>query len=187
MLIPIILTIIILLSGVFINTNKNATKNATKIVDDNNSILIFRIVFPVVIILSFVFCYLNIGSFCNLSKFQIIIGVLLFVIGILLRWRAINSLQQQFTVKITIINNHQLNTQGVYKYIRHPSYTGLIIYYLGLGLTMQNWCSILILIIPIFWVIHYRINLEENVLEKHFKEKYYLYKQSSKKLLPFVY
>jgi hypothetical protein len=47
---------------------------------------------------------------------------------------------------VKIISNHQLNTSGIYKYIRHPSYTGLLLYYLGLALVIQNWMSLALLI-----------------------------------------
>ena len=107
--------------------------------------------------------------------------------GLALRWAAVLSLGSAFTVQIAILTNHSLKTDGVYKYIRHPSYTGLLLYYLGLGLAMQNWLCLLLLVAgPLIAVLN-RIRLEENVLRGHFGEAYSDYVSRTGKLIPFIY
>jgi protein-S-isoprenylcysteine O-methyltransferase Ste14 len=60
-------------------------------------------------------------------------------------------------------------------------------YYLGLGIVMENWWSLGILIIAPLIAVLYRIQLEENVLLKHFKTAYQDYQGKSWRLIPFVY
>lgn len=49
-------------------------------------------------------------------------------------------------------------TAGPYRYVRHPSYTGLLLAFLGLGVFFGNWLSVIVLFVPItFAVIHRHI------------------------------
>lgn len=60
------------------------------------------------------------------------IGILLIIIGLTIRVVAIRTLKKNFTLYLGIPTNIQ--TTGIYKYIRHPSYLGSLIYILGLCL-----------------------------------------------------
>jgi protein-S-isoprenylcysteine O-methyltransferase Ste14 len=120
------------------------------------------------------------------AAFQIAGGVLI-VFGIVLRWIAILTLRRQFTVDVAITEHHQLVKWGVYQYIRHPSYAGLLLAFLGLGLSFASYVSIAVIVIPIVVAFHYRIRIEERVLIDHFGSEYENYCASTKRLIPFVY
>ncbi|MDP6909648.1 MAG: isoprenylcysteine carboxylmethyltransferase family protein, partial [Flavobacteriales bacterium] len=66
-------------------------------------------------------------------------GLVVTVIGMLFRFYAVWSLGRNFTVDVTIREDHKLHTQGVYGLIRHPSYTGMIISFIGFGISMNTW------------------------------------------------
>ena len=53
-----------------------------------------------------------------------IIGLALIVAGIALRWIAIASLKQHFTVDVAIAKDHRIVRSGLYGSIRHPAYAG---------------------------------------------------------------
>lgn len=114
-------------------------------------------------------------------------GVALFAIGLVLRACAIALLGRFFTVNVAIAADHQLIEAGPYRYIRHPSYTGALLAFLGLSLTIGNWLSILVLMLPIIAVFIYRMNVEERALIAGLGEKYIAYIRRTKRLLPFVY
>ncbi len=57
------------------------------------------------------------------------------------------SIEKHFTVNVAINNDHQLIQTDLYKYIRHPDYTGSLLFFLGLGLALMNWLSLLIIFI----------------------------------------
>ncbi len=184
---PFILLAIIAISGIFTNIYKNASKENLVIYGDKNTIWVFRITYPLAIIMSFTISYSSIGKIQNSAYYFQLFGISFFIIGMIIRWWAILSLNKEFTVKISILKNHQLKTTGLYRYIRHPGYTGLILYYFGLGLTLQNGVSILLVFIVISLTILLRISVEEKVLLEHFGYNYRLYSESTKKLIPFIF
>jgi protein-S-isoprenylcysteine O-methyltransferase Ste14 len=121
------------------------------------------------------------------SNLCIYIGLSLILVGMILRIAAILSLKTRFTTNIAIQDEHALKTDGLYSKIRHPSYTGSLISFLGLGLSYGNWLSFFTIMIPISWVFIFRISLEERMLIKHFGTEYKEYVKKTKRLVPFVY
>ena len=114
-------------------------------------------------------------------------GVALFVIGILLRWYSIIHLGRFFTVDVAIAADHQLVDTGPYRFVRHPSYTGALLAFIGFGLVMRNWASLLLISAPIFIGFLYRINVEERALLGALGERYRAYSTRTKRLIPFIY
>jgi protein-S-isoprenylcysteine O-methyltransferase Ste14 len=92
-----------------------------------------------------------------------------------------------FTVNVTIRIDHQLIQSGFYKYLRHPSYTGALLSFLGLGLSLNNWFSLVIVFLPTLFAFIHRMNIEENVLAEQFGKQYQDYISKTKRILPFVY
>ena len=88
---------------------------------------------------------------------------------------------------MAISENHNLVTVGMYKYIRHPSYLGLILACFGLSLAMNSYLSVLVITIPIFLVILYRIKIEENILVEEFGQNYKNYMKNTKKIFPYIF
>jgi protein-S-isoprenylcysteine O-methyltransferase len=116
-----------------------------------------------------------------------LIGLLLFAGGIILRWYSIARLGRFFTVDVAITRQHRLIDSGPYRFIRHPSYTGALIAFLGFGLSLGNWLSILLVTLPIFGAFLWRIQIEESVLLESLGDDYRTYINRTKRLIPFVY
>lgn len=104
--------------------------------------------------------------------FSVPVGIGLFVTGNLIRRQAIQQLGKWFTVAVRTNSEQQLIDSGWYRRMRHPSYTGVLMYFLGLALLMNNWLGIFVMWIPIVLVFLYRIRIEERELKKHFGSKY---------------
>jgi protein-S-isoprenylcysteine O-methyltransferase Ste14 len=83
--------------------------------------------------------------------------------------------------------DHKLNTEGVYKYIRNPMYSGALIAVIGFGLVFRSIITLLIVSIFYFIVFKMRIDEEERLLYEAFGEEFTDYKKKSKKLIPFIY
>jgi protein-S-isoprenylcysteine O-methyltransferase Ste14 len=126
----------------------------------------------------------------HLAGFQLprliinIISLFFLIAGLIIRWIAIISLGKFFTVDVTILENHVLVKKGLYKYIRHPSYTGLLIEFIGLGVFLGNWLSLIIILVPFVFAILYRIRCEETALLENFGKQYEEYKAQTKSLIP---
>jgi protein-S-isoprenylcysteine O-methyltransferase len=91
-------------------------------------------------------------------------GVALFVTGLLLRWWAIITLGRFFTVDVTIEKDHELVGRGPFRMVRHPSYTGVLLAFLGFALSLGNWAALLVILLPIGAVFIHRMNVEEDAL-----------------------
>src|SRR5205809_5988841 len=91
-------------------------------------------------------------------------GVVLFVAGLLLRWWAIVTLGRFFTVDVTIEKDHELVERGPFRMVRHPSYTGLLLAFAGLALSLGNWAALLVMLLPIGAAFIHRMDVEENAL-----------------------
>src|SRR5260370_22334425 len=91
-------------------------------------------------------------------------GFLLFLGGLILRWYSIGYLGRYFTVDVSISSEHKLIDSGPYRYIRHPTYTGALLAFLGLGFSFGYWLSILFMPLPIFAAFLWRIRIEERAL-----------------------
>jgi protein-S-isoprenylcysteine O-methyltransferase Ste14 len=115
------------------------------------------------------------------------LGIVLYVSGLLIRWISIIKLKQRFTVNVTVIREHKLETEGLYRYLRHPSYLGLILIMAGLALGMNSFISFIIVVAPIFLGLQYRISVEEKLLESEFGDEYTQFKSTRKRIIPFLF
>jgi len=120
-------------------------------------------------------------------KFISLIGLVLIVLGLIVRWTAILTLKKYFTVDVSILKEHKIIDKGIYKFIRHPAYAGSLLSFLGLGLSFSNWLSTLVIFIPILIAFIYRIRVEEKALVQAFGEEYTNYSKATKRLVPMIY
>lgn len=114
-------------------------------------------------------------------------AVILYVGGLTLRFYAANYLGKFFTTRVSIQTAHQLIRTGPYRYIRHPSYCGLMLAFAGASIAMGDMLAMAVLLIPLGYVLHKRIEVEEHWLHEHFGREYALYCGETKKLVPSLY
>jgi protein-S-isoprenylcysteine O-methyltransferase len=114
-------------------------------------------------------------------------GFVLFLVGLALRWYAIGYLGRYFTVDVSISTEHRLVDSGPYRYVRHPTYTGALLAFVGLGFCFGNWLTVLFLTVPIIGAFLWRIRIEEHTLIEALGEDYRAYMQRTKRLIPGVY
>jgi protein-S-isoprenylcysteine O-methyltransferase Ste14 len=125
----------------------------------------------------------------GLDNYQavVITGIAVFAVGFIIRWIAIYQLGKMFTVNVVISDTHTLKTSGLYKIVRHPSYLGLLLIIAGLGVSLDSALSLLVMLVPSFIALNYRISIEEKALIEEFGEQYIAYKRRVKKLIPGIY
>src|SRR6266849_2339475 len=115
------------------------------------------------------------------------LGIALILIGIAIRATAILTLRRYFTVQVTIQESHELVDRGLYRFIRHPSYTGALVSFIGLGFAFGSWLSLAIIVVAALIGFGYRIRVEEAALVGHFGERYRTYAARTKRLIPGIY
>jgi protein-S-isoprenylcysteine O-methyltransferase Ste14 len=114
-------------------------------------------------------------------------GLALAIIGFAIRWTAILQLGKMFTVDVAITSGHKLKTDGLYKIVRHPSYLGLMLIICSIAVCESDLASYLIIIIPTFLALNYRINVEEKALITEFGAEYEQYIKTTARLIPGIY
>lgn len=114
-------------------------------------------------------------------------GIGMILLGMIIRFIAIRSLGRFFTVDVAIRQGHMLKKDGMYKYVRHPAYSGSLLSFLGFAISLNNWVSLLIVVIPVTAAFLYRIRVEEAMLTASFGAEYEAYQRTTNRLLPGVY
>jgi protein-S-isoprenylcysteine O-methyltransferase Ste14 len=141
----------------------------------------------IVIILSVTGGVVIASMFPSFNIYRSFTGMSLIVAGMIIRFVAIFSLKSMFTPNVIIQTEHVLKTDGIFKKIRHPSYSGSLLSFLGLGLALGNWISLVVIFVPIAVIFLYRIRVEEKALISAFGEDYLEYRKVTKRLIPFIY
>src|SRR2546425_5466147 len=116
-----------------------------------------------------------------------LLGFCLFLGGLALRWYSIGYLGRYFTVDVSISAEHKLIDSGPYRHIRHPTYTGALLAFVGLAFCFGNWLTLLFLTVPIIGAFLWRIRIEESALLDALGEDYRAYMRRTKRLIPRVY
>ena len=114
-------------------------------------------------------------------------GLLLMATGLALRFWAIRVLARFFTIDVNIQPGHELIRHGPYRLLRHPSYTGSLMTFLGFGLGLGNVWSLLVVMAPVTVAFLWRMRIEERVLAEAFPTQYPEYARRTKRLIPFVW
>jgi protein-S-isoprenylcysteine O-methyltransferase len=110
----------------------------------------------------------------------------LLVAGLVLRWTAILTLGRLFTVDVAIQSGHVVVQKGLYRWMRHPSYTGLMIAFVGLGLFFENWLSVVAIMVPLTLGLLNRVRKEEQALLASLGPDYAAYCARTKRFIPGV-
>ena len=114
------------------------------------------------------------------------LGIVLINAGVALRFYAITVLGAFFTSAVAVTPEQTVIATGPYRFIRHPSYAGLLITLLGYGFCLTNWLGMLAIIACALIGLSYRIDIEERVLQAQLGQQYQEYMRRTKRLIPFV-
>lgn len=115
------------------------------------------------------------------------LGLALMIVGLAVRWAAVLSLGRAFSTNVAIHHRHALRTSGLYRWVRHPSYLGMLLIFGSIGVWKANWLSLAIVLVFPTAALLYRIHVEERALLEAFGEDYRQYRENTHALVPGVY
>lgn len=135
------------------------------------------------LLLVFWMCLLEFARVQRAGTWLQVIGAVLVVAGVALRGSAVRRLRRHFRTEIESVDG-ELVRSGVYRYVRHPSETGLLAVALGATILLRSvsgaalWC---VMLVPLTLA---RLSLEERALHDRFGEAYRRYAEDVGTLLP---
>jgi protein-S-isoprenylcysteine O-methyltransferase Ste14 len=118
---------------------------------------------------------------CDWARYT---GLVLYGVGCLLRIGPMFQLRNRFRAPWTAQEQHYLVTTGFYRYIRHPSYLGVLVASLGWFLIFRCWIGFVLCLLLIPTAIP-AIRREESKLRDEFGEPYLAYQRRTW-ILPFL-
>ena len=114
-------------------------------------------------------------------------GLALMCAGIAVRQWAVATLGRFFTIDVRVQPDQTVVDGGPYRWVRHPSYTGLILTFLGFGLALGNSAALAVaFLVPTAGLV-YRIHVEERALLDGLGEPYRRFAEGRPRLFPGIW
>jgi len=113
-------------------------------------------------------------------------GLAILIAGGVLRIWPMFVLGRRFSGLVAIQHGHELVTEGPYRWIRNPSYLGMLLGMLGWALVCRSGVGLGLTAIGLVVLVR-RIADEEALLAAHFGDAYERYRSRTWRLLPGVY
>ena len=116
-----------------------------------------------------------------------IIGLAMMAAGIIIRVLAARTLGRFCSRTLFIREEHSVVSDGIYRRIRHPGYLGVLILFLGAGLSTSNWMAPAVIAIMIIPAYLRRMTVEEAMLAQALGGAYAQYMKKTRRLIPYIY
>lgn len=115
-----------------------------------------------------------------------VVGAVVLAAGIAVRQWSIRVLGRFFTLDVRTEDDQPVVDTGPYRLVSHPSYTGALATYVGIGLALGNWLSLILVLIPLPAYLK-RITVEERELGEQLGQPYRDYLSTRRRLLPGIW
>jgi protein-S-isoprenylcysteine O-methyltransferase Ste14 len=114
-------------------------------------------------------------------------GVVVMWLGLAIRVWAVAALGAAFRTTVEVDREQAVVSTGPYRWVRHPSYSGLLLIVAGAGLAAGNWLALAICIALPPAALLWRIHVEEAELTQVLGDRYRAYQEHTKRLIPGVW
>ena len=116
-----------------------------------------------------------------------VFGVIVMWLGLATRVWAVAALGGAFRTTVEVDPDQAVVTTGPYRWIRHPSYAGLLLILAGLGLAIGNWLSLAACLVLPLPALVWRIHVEEAELSRVLGDGYRAYRIGTARLIPGIW
>lgn len=113
------------------------------------------------------------------------IGLSIAVMGAIIACTSRYMLGKNWSLSVQKKEDHQLIQSGIYKMVRHPIYTGLLLLFIGNAIIVGDYRAIIAVVI-VFVSLWLKLKKEEKLLIEIFGTKYTEYKKLTKALIPYL-
>jgi protein-S-isoprenylcysteine O-methyltransferase Ste14 len=112
------------------------------------------------------------------------LGVIVMWLGLAIRVWAIATLGRAFRTTVEVDSGQAVVSSGPYRWVRHPSYSGLLLIVTGCGLAAGNWLALAVCAVLPLPALLRRIQVEEAELTGVLGDRYRAYQAQTKRLVP---
>jgi len=139
------------------------------------------------VVVSFIVAYfLALSGITLMPSWVFYLGISIMIFGIMVRQWSIAVLGRFFSPTIGVQEGQKVVDRGPYRLVRHPSYTGILLILVGVGLAFQSLAAILVILLIFSVAYGYRMNEEEKVLALELGDEYVKYAKRTKRLIPYL-
>jgi protein-S-isoprenylcysteine O-methyltransferase Ste14 len=115
------------------------------------------------------------------------IGVVPALGSLWLFWRTHKELGRNWSVSLEVRDKHELVTNGVYRYVRHPMYSAFFLWAVAQLLLLPNWVAGVSGLIGFGTLFSFRVGREEQLMLEAFGEQYRAYMARTARIIPWVF
>lgn len=153
---------------------------------DRTERILLGIMFPPVLLLPLLYLFTPLLSVADyhVAWFIRLAGAVVMVASLWLFWRSHADLGKNWSVSLELRENHQLISNGVYRWVRHPMYASIWLWGLAQGMMLENW-FVGWSVMPAFALMYFiRVPREERLMYDQFREDYLEYASSTGRIFP---
>ena len=114
------------------------------------------------------------------------VGFVVLTLGVSLRLGPMLELGRRFVSVVAVQEGHTLHTTGFYRWVRHPSYLGILLMDLGFAGVFRSVVALLLMPI-VFWMFKRRMDVEEAFMVEQFGAGYRDFMAQTARIVPGVY
>jgi protein-S-isoprenylcysteine O-methyltransferase Ste14 len=132
-----------------------------------------------------------VSPFVSFSKtLALVLGIVAIVsaiVSVFIVMTAVKTLGKEWSITARVVTNHKLATQGPYRFVRHPIYTGMLGMLFATGIAVSYWPALLVARVVFFVGSAIRIRSEERLLRETFGLEFETYARSVPAIVPGLY
>lgn len=115
------------------------------------------------------------------------VGILCLAVGLWLFHRSHVDLGRNWSITLQVREQHQLVQSGVYRKLRHPMYSALLLYSVGQALVLPNWVAGPSYLVTFGILFVFRVQREESMMIEEFGDEYTAYMATTRRIVPWVW
>ena len=119
-----------------------------------------------------------------LRPVPLLTGAVCLTLGLWLFHLSHADLGANWSITLQVREKHTLVSQGVYRLVRHPMYTALLLYSVGQALVLPNYVAGPFYAVTMALLVTLRIGPEERMMLEEFGKDYQEYMAVTKRLVP---
>jgi len=132
-----------------------------------------------------------VSPFVSFSKtLALVLGIVAIVsaiVSVFIVMAAVKTLGKEWSITARVVTDHKLATEGPYRFVRHPIYTGMLGMLIATGIAVSYWPALLVALVVFFLGTAIRIRSEERLLRETFGLEFETYARSVPAIVPGLY